>query len=45
MAVEPQWPEHLPDRLNAEVYVKVADDVTLAHRRWLFELAEEFEPS
>jgi len=41
--VESQWPEHLPDRLSAETYVKVADDVTLAYRRWLFELAEEFE--
>ena len=41
--VESQWPEHLPDHLSAETYVKVADDVTLAYRRWLFELAEEFE--
>ncbi len=39
--VESQWPEHLPDRLSAETYVKVADDVTLAYRKWLFELADE----
>ena len=41
--VESQWPEHLPDRLSAETYVKVADDITLAYRKWLFELAEELE--
>lgn len=41
--VESQWPEHLPDRLSAEMYVKVADDVTLAYRQWLFELAGQFE--
>lgn len=40
--VESQWPEHLPDLLSAEMYVKVADDVTLAYRSWLFELAAEF---
>ena len=43
--VESQWPEHLPDRLSAETYVKVADDITLAYRKWLFELAEELEPN
>ena len=43
--VESQWPEHLPDRLSAETYVKVADDVTLAYRKWLFELAEQLEPA
>ena len=43
--VESQWPEHLPDRLSAETYVKVADDVTLAYRKWLFELAGELQPS
>ena len=40
--VESQWPEHLPDALSAEMYVKVADDVTLEYRKWLFELANEF---
>ena len=40
--VESQWPEHLPDALSAEMYIKVADDVTLAYRSWLFELADEF---
>ncbi len=40
--VESQWPEHLPDLLSAEMYVKVADDVTLAYRSWLFELAAGF---
>ena len=40
--VESQWPEHLPDLLSAEMYIKVADDVTLAYRSWLFELAAEF---
>lgn len=40
--VESQWPEHLPDALSAETYVKVADEVTLAYRSWLFELANEY---
>lgn len=40
--VESQQPEHLPDRLSAETYVKVADDITLAYRSWLFELADQF---
>ena len=41
--VESQWPEHLPDLLGAEMYVKVADEVTLAYRSWLFELAAEWD--
>lgn len=43
--VESQWPEHLPDALSAEMYVKVADDVTLNYRRWLFELTSQFATS
>lgn len=41
--VESQWPEHLSDELSAEMYVKVADEVTVNYRRWLFELAAQFE--
>ena len=39
--VESQLPEHLPDNLGAEMYVKIADEVTLAYRRWLLELSSE----
>lgn len=41
--VESQVPEHLPDQLGAEMYVKVADEVTLSYRRWLLELARQFD--
>lgn len=41
--VESQLPEHLPDQLGAEMYVKVADEVTLSYRRWLLELAHELD--
>lgn len=41
--VESQKPEHLPDELSTELYVKTADAVTLNYRLFLHELAREYE--
>ena len=43
--VESQLPEKLPDVLNAEMYVKVADSVTLKYRQWLLQLADNYRKS
>jgi len=40
--VESQLPERLPDNLDAEMYVKIADSVTLNYRQWLLDLSSRY---
>ena len=40
--VESQLPECLPDNLDAEMYVKIADSVTLNYRQWLLDLSNTY---
>ena len=38
-------PEMLPHDLTAELYVRAADKVSVAYRKWLVELTDQLNPA